>query len=196
MKDRYIKHILIITLLITILTSSVAYANDNGEHLHISRNNMYLEYKINDLKIIDNILSFNFKIYEDKSIGVDTVKVVVKDDKGNIITDTPQDSEGYYTEKIVYKADINNNDTKLINIKVYVFSDDSNFEFLDEVNMDEVPSNETTIDISNIKENTKHNWQIKVTGKKLINKNIVYITIILLLGFIYIIFRRKKNNGR
>ncbi|MEG2609110.1 MAG: hypothetical protein RSA91_00380 [Bacilli bacterium] len=192
------KVLITITMLVLFMFVSNVSVNANTYNdLEVKNENSILKYKIDDIKVEKGILEFTFKINDKDSKNIFSTKVEVKDEDGNILIDTPEDAEGDYTEKVVYKADVSDGDINKVKIFVYVF--DEKFEFIDEVDMSKIPYNSTVVDIKALKKS-----DIKANGgesndsfiKSFFKSNGFTLILSVILFVAYLIYKNKANERK
>lgn len=121
-----------------------------------------LKYEIQDLNIIDNKLTFAFKINGSESKNVSVAKVMVKDEKNQILEENPvenqvedevsndQYSNKYSNNKIRYQVDLTGKEIKEAQIVVYAISGE--VQSMDDINLEETPFNKSVINIGLLKQ--------------------------------------------
>lgn len=121
-----------------------------------------LKYEIQDLNIIDNKLTFAFKINGSESKNVSVAKVMVKDEKNQILEENPienqvedevnndQYSNKYSNNKIRYEVDLTGKEIKEAQIVVYAISGE--VQSMDDINLEETPFNKSVINIGLLKQ--------------------------------------------
>lgn len=127
--------------------------HDNvNQTLEVKGKDCLLKYEIQELNIIDNKLSFVFKINSSECDNVAIAKVMIKDQKNQVLEENPVESnQDDTTSKIRYELDLSKNNIEEAHIVVYAISADT-VNSTEKINLEEAPFNKSVININLLKQ--------------------------------------------